>query len=174
MELISIAVGVLLLLVGRRMFWLFVGLAGFLCGFQSGQIFFPEQAMLGIVFGLLLGVVGIFVAVFFQRLSFAIGGFFAGGYLGLAVCSHFQWEALAHVCFVAAGLLCAILAYKWMDWGIIVLSAFAGASAIVFNAMVPLSPHVAICRIFALGRSSAAWCRDTHFERTRQAESTSS
>ena len=76
MELISIAVGILLLLVGRRMFWLFVGLAGFLCGFQSGQIFFPEQAMLGIVFGLLLGVVGIFVAVFFQRLSFAIGGFF--------------------------------------------------------------------------------------------------
>ena len=140
MELISTAVGILMLLVGRRMFWLFVGLAGFLCGFQSGQIFFPEQAMLGIVFGLLLGVVGIFVAVFFQQLSFAIGGFFSGGYLGLAVCSHFQWETLSHVCFVAAGLICAILAYKWMDWGIIVISSFAGASAIVLSALGSLNP----------------------------------
>ena len=171
MELISIAVGVLLLLVGRRMFWLFVGLAGFLCGFQSGQMFFPEQAMLGIVLGLLLGVVGIFVAVFFQRLSFAIGGFFAGGYLGLAVCSHFQWEALSHVCFVAAGLLCAILAYKWMDWGIIVLSAFAGASAIVFSAMVPLSPTWRFVVFLLL--AIVGCVVQGHAFRTRQAESSS-
>lgn len=78
MELISIAVGLLLLLLGRKIFWLFVGLAGFLCGFQGVQIFFPDQAALGFVFGLLVGVVGVFVAVFFQRISFVMGGFFYG------------------------------------------------------------------------------------------------
>lgn len=140
MELVSIAVGILLLLVGRKMFWLFVGLTGFLCGFQGTQIFFPEQPGLGFAFGLLVGVVGIFIAIFFQRLSFALGGFFAGGYLGLAVCGHLETEALSHVCFVVVGLIAAILAYKWMDWGIIILSALAGAGAIVANTMIPLNP----------------------------------
>jgi hypothetical protein len=139
MELISIAVGLLLLLLGRKIFWLFVGLAGFLCGFQGVQIFFPDQAALGFVFGLLVGVVGVFVAVFFQRISFAMGGFFAGGYLSLVFCSHLGIEEPSKVVFFIVGLIAAIVAFMWMDWAIILLSAFAGAGAIVVN-MALLSP----------------------------------
>jgi len=133
METISIAVGLLLLLLGRKIFWLFVGLVGFLCGFQGAQLFFSDQAMLGIVFGLLVGAVGIFVAIFFQRISFALGGFFAGGYLSLAICSHLGMEEPSQVWFVIAGLIAAVVAFKWMDWAIIVLSSLAGAGAIVTN-----------------------------------------
>jgi hypothetical protein len=139
MELISIAVGLLLLLLGRKIFWLFVGLAGFLCGFQGVQIFFPDQAALGFVFGLLVGVVGVFVAVFFQRISFAMGGFFAGGYLSLAYCSHLSVEEPSQVLFFIVGLIAAVIAFMWMDWAIILLSAFVGAGAIVVNIAL-LSP----------------------------------
>ena len=139
MELISIAVGLLLLLLGRKIFWLFVGLAGFLCGFQGVQMFFSDQAALGFIFGLLVGVVGVFVAVFFQRISFAMGGFFAGGYLSLAFCSHLGIEEPSKVLFVIVGLIAAVIALMWMDWAIILLSALAGAGAIVVNIAL-LSP----------------------------------
>jgi hypothetical protein len=139
MELISIAVGLLLLLLGRKIFWLFVGLAGFLCGFQGVQMFFSDQAALGFIFGLLVGVVGVFVAVFFQRISFAIGGFFAGGYLSLAFCSHLGIEEPSKVLFIIVGFIAAVVALMWMDWAIILLSASAGAGAIVVNIAL-LSP----------------------------------
>lgn len=131
-QLFTIIAGAILLFCGRRLFWLFVGLVGFLFGLESTLSLLDQQPqVIAYVVGALMGLLGAVLAMFLQRIAFGLGGFYAGGYLGLMLANQLQGGENSTVWFVVAGLVGAVFAVLLMDWAIVILSALAGAGAIV-------------------------------------------
>jgi hypothetical protein len=125
--------GVALLLAGRRLFWLFVGLVGF---FTVYQWFEPYSGTLSSgrwILAVAAGLLGILLAIFLQRFAVALAGFFVGGwavvqFLGLSLANA---RTVDVAIFVVAGILAAILAVKVFEIALVFLSSLAGASLIV-------------------------------------------
>jgi hypothetical protein len=137
MQWIQILVGAVLLLFGRRLFWLFVGCIGFLVGFDFAGSFFPGQSQL-LIFLIAAGVglVGAILAIFLQRLVVGIAGFFAAGYFLANVATaalHTHQSAVHWIAFVIGGILGAVLTMILLDPALIVLSSLAGATSIAQN-----------------------------------------
>jgi hypothetical protein len=121
-----------LILFGRRLFWLFVGVVGFIFGmYLGGTILHQQGGMLQLLLGLVFGLVGAAAATFVQGLAVGVAGFIAGGllainlaqWLGLASAGNFAWLP-----FLVGGILGAILVAKMFDWALIGLSSYAGAT----------------------------------------------
>ena len=75
-------IGIILLIFGRKLFWLLVAAAGFVAGWYLSAQLFPgitEQTQL--IVGVVLGLVGAGLAFFAQKVAIWVGGFVAGGYL---------------------------------------------------------------------------------------------
>ena len=111
--------GIVLLVAGRRLFWLFVGLVGFFTVYR----WLEPQWLLAV----LAGLVGIVLAIFLQRVAIAMAGFFAGGWfavqlLGLPM-AHPRGPDL--LVFVIAGVIAAVLAVALFDLALVVLSSLA-------------------------------------------------
>jgi hypothetical protein len=132
MQLFTIVLGLILLVLGRRLFWLFVALVGFLLGMEFTGVILGDQPKWVVLFiGLGTGLIGALVAVLFQRLAFAIAGFYAGGYLALIGVQSFGVGGNTILLFLLSGLIGAVFAALIMDWVIIVLSSLVGAGAVV-------------------------------------------
>jgi hypothetical protein len=131
---VALVVGALLLLAGRRLFWLFVGVAGFLAvSSLSLQLFPVHTPGTRLLIALFAGLVGIVLAFVAQRLAVAIAGFLIGAHAAAVLlgfhAAHFtatQWLVLA-----VAGVLAAVLAQWVFDLALVVLSSLAGASLLV-------------------------------------------
>ena len=132
--LLALVAGALLLLAGRRLFWLFVGLVGFFAGlrfapaFLSGQ---PEwmQWLVAALFGLL----GMFLAIVLQRFAVVLAGFLVGGFFATELFGiDFTGPGLTFVlAFVVGGIVAAALALWLFEGALILLSSLAGAGLIV-------------------------------------------
>jgi hypothetical protein len=132
MSVINLLLGVVLLLFGRTLYWLFVAVAGFLLGFELAVhhlVNQPESIRLLVAVG--GGLLGAILGMLAQRVAFAVGGLFAGGYLGLALARQIGVAGEPLLWFAVGGVLGAIVAALVMDWAIIALSSLAGAAAIV-------------------------------------------
>ena len=132
--LVLIVGGALLLLLGRKLFWLSVAVIGFIVGAELAARLFPEQSQtVKLVVEIGLGLLGALLAIFVQELAIGIAGFLLGGELGILL-----GRALAFynpeywwVFFAAAGIVGAILMVSFFDWGLILLSSLAGARLIM-------------------------------------------
>jgi hypothetical protein len=132
MNVIATIIGLFLLLVGRRLFWLFVGGAGFLAGVIITRELIPiDPPWLALVLALLAGVAGALLGLFLQKLAVALAGFAVGGMalMSLAGLSPNDWLPL--VLFLAGGILGALLVLFLFEWALIVLSSAAGALLLV-------------------------------------------
>jgi hypothetical protein len=132
MMLLRILVGIGLLVMGRRLFLLFVGLIGFITGIHLASHFFPGQPeWMIIAIGLMAGVLGALLALLLQWMAVGLAGFLAGGYivvsvlhvLGLGI--RMDWLP-----FLIGGILGTILIIFLFDWALIILSSLAGAGLI--------------------------------------------
>lgn len=132
LELLDIAIGLTLLFFGRSLFWLFVGLAGYLFGVELARIAVADQPQwIVLLIAVTVGLAGALLAMLAERVAFALGGFYAGAYLGVLVAQFLGSGAHDVLFFVAGGVLGAIFAALIMDWAIILLSTLVGAGAIV-------------------------------------------
>jgi len=130
---LGFAAGVVLLLAGRRLFWLFVGLVGFFAGLRFAPAFLggqPEwmQWLVPALFGLL----GMFLAIVLQRFAVAAAGFLVGGFVaaelfGIDVAHP---SLIALLVFAAGGIVAAMLALWLFEGALILLSSLAGAGLI--------------------------------------------
>lgn len=128
--IVSALIGLALLLAGRRLFWVFVGAAGFISGLTLAPRLFPNQPeiiVLAIALG--LGVLGAMLAFVLQKLALGIAGALVGGYLlaELGRSWGFGPGAGEVVLYVIGGLFGAVLVITLFDWALIVLSALTGA-----------------------------------------------
>lgn len=138
--IISILVGVLILLFGRRLFWLFVAAVGFWVGFEATpHLMQNPPPWLALVVALGLGLLGALLAFVLQKVAIAIAGFLVGGHVAVSlmaafVNTHANYSGMA---FLIGGILGAILLLVLFDWALIVFSAIAGAELIVTHLRLP-------------------------------------
>jgi hypothetical protein len=151
--LVYLVLGVLLLLLGRRLFWLFVGVAGFVAGVEAAPYLLPHQTELFmLVVALVLGILGALLALFLQKVAIALAGFAVGGYLTMVLAAPLlggtgiQYPG-AWLCFLIGGILGAILLFAFFNWALIILSSMHGAQ-LILRSLVP--PHRYFTIIFAL------------------------
>jgi hypothetical protein len=132
-----VVVGVLLLVLGRRLYWLFVAGIGFLSGLKLAPRLMPDQSETVIVIAALaLALAGALLAVVATRVVIGIIGFAAAGGIAALLLGNLGIEGggvALGVCLVA-GLIGAMLFLVLFDWTLIVLSSLAGASLIVMSA----------------------------------------
>jgi len=133
MIFLRVLAGIALLLMGRRLFWLFVGLMGFISGLRIGAHFFPGQPeWMILAIALVAGVMGVVFAVFLQRLAIVIAGFLAGAYIVVILLHVSGWgtSGIDWVLFLIGGILGALLMGVLFDWALIILSSLVGAGLI--------------------------------------------
>jgi len=125
--------GIALLLAGRRIFWLVVGVVGFLFGFDlASRVLGLDSQGLGLLIGIFAGILGIFLAVFVQKVAIGLAGFLIGGYLTLTLL-HADPGNLSGsnlLAFLVGGLICAFLAVWLFEIALILLSSVAGAAIV--------------------------------------------
>ncbi len=160
-ELLHGVIGVVLLTLGRRLFWVFVGCVGFVAGYQVAHQYLGLQpSWVAWTGALLCGLGGALVAVFFQTLAIILGGFAAGSAVGAYLTVLMGFTSVP-VINILGGLLGAILLYVLFDGALIVLSSIVG-SILVVQVLVwnPQAEVVLFLVLIAAGIwFQAAWLR---------------
>ena len=133
--IVSLLLGIILLVAGRRLFWLFVAAVGFLYGLNfAPMIFHGGSELLYLVVALGCGIVGALLGIFAQKLAVAIAGGLLGGYfaseLFYGVAWHHHFPLIAFMIGAIAG---AILVLLLFDWALIIWSSIAGSILIVHS-----------------------------------------
>lgn len=129
---IRIILGMLVLLLGRRLYWIMVGVGGLLAGMEFTQQVLAEWAPSArFLLAIVAGGVGVLLAILAQRVAFALLGFFGGGFIALVLTQSMGSDNAQLAWFILGALAGAIIAALVMDWAIIVLTSLAGAAAIV-------------------------------------------
>ena len=141
----GVVVGVLLLLFGRRLYWLFVAGIGFLTGLALAPELLPGQPEWVILLAALVAaIVGAIIAFVAQKITIGLIGFVAGGGVGLALLRKMGLvgEGSGWVAYLIAGVVGLVLILILFDWALILLSSLAGANLIVTG----FSTHVHLAR----------------------------
>ncbi len=132
MKFLIIVLGLIMLIFGRKLFWLFVAIVGFLVGMEFIDLILINQSIwIKLLGGLGAGLLGALLAIFVQRVAFILAGFFAGAYFGLLLVHPLGIAGASLILALVGGVIGAIVAALLMDWAIIVLSCLVGAGAIV-------------------------------------------
>jgi hypothetical protein len=139
---LSIIVGLLLLLVGRRIFWIFVGGVGFFTGLNLAPTLIPEQSQL-LVFlvAVTLAIVGAILAIVLQRVAVAVAGWLAGGILAVRLMAALGWNdpSFLWVASIVGAIISAIVVSLLFDWALILLTSISGAVLISDTVSVSLA-----------------------------------
>ena len=134
---IRICLGVLVLLWGRRLYWIMVGVGGLLAGLEfTEQVLAAWSPPARLLVALGAGAVGVLLAILTQRVAFALLGFFGGGFVALVLTQSTTGNNTPLIWFLFAGVVGAVIATLVMDWAIIVLTSLAGAAAIAMSLAV--------------------------------------
>jgi hypothetical protein len=133
---IALALGAILLILGRKLFWIFVGAIGFLIGFNLAAQYLSDQSIWVILLvAVVAGIIGSVLAVVLQRVAIVIAGFLVGGYLAVQLLEMLEVnlslaEGIDWLPYVLGGIVGAILLSVLFDWALILLSSLVGANLI--------------------------------------------
>jgi len=151
--LINAILGGALLVLGRRLFWLFVGIAGFVTGVQVANRVFQGPEEQAIIVGVVLGLGFALFAIFAQTLAIGVAGFLTGGYVLLALTAIVGLDRgpFAWIIYLVGGVIGFMLVLWLFDWAIITLSSLAGAALVVqaFNFQNVLAGVVFVLLVLA-------------------------
>ena len=82
----AIIIGLLVLILGRKLFWLFVGAIGFVIGLHIAMHYlYLQPNWIALLVGVSAGIIGSILAIFLQRIAVVLCGFFSGSYLIIKV-----------------------------------------------------------------------------------------
>ncbi|MBI1803434.1 MAG: DUF4203 domain-containing protein [Ignavibacteriae bacterium] len=145
--LLSIVLGILLLVAGRKLYWLSVGVLGFLTGIILAARFFPGRPewMTYVIAGG-LGILGAVAAVVLQKIAVAALGFVAGGFLLVNITEGLHWTTTESfwLPFLLGGVLGAILLSQVFDWVLIIASSITGAYLLVKEIHIAHSSQIVV------------------------------
>jgi hypothetical protein len=138
---VNMVFGLIVLTLGRKLFWLFVGLIGFAVGFHYGAAVWQLHSQL-LLFGIatLAGIIGAVLAVFFQKIAVGLAGFAGGGYITLNLINllGIRLVQLQWLPYLVGGVIGMLMLFFIFDWALIFISSLAGASMITQS--LTLSP----------------------------------
>jgi hypothetical protein len=151
----QIVVGLIESLFGRKLFWLFVAIGGFLVGWflvpaiwdtvhSSGALPHWERLVIGLASAVVLG----FAAFRFTRIMVSVAGFLIFATATVLVVRYFGGDALLPtgtrdfwIAFACGGVAGAVILGLLFDWALIVLTALFGAGAAADGIMYLVWPH---------------------------------
>lgn len=154
-SLAGIFVGLVLLVCGRRLYWLFVAGIGFLTGLALAPDLLPGRPeWLILLAAFVAAIVGAVVAIVAQRLTIGLIGFVAGGGIGLLLLRALGigGDAQGWIAYLIAGVIGLVLMLALFEWALILLSSLAGANLIVAGvvARFPLPQAIALVLLIGL------------------------
>ena len=168
--------GAILLLVGRRLFWLLIATLGFLVAFSLVERLAPESPEpLHWVLAIAAGLVGAVLAIFAQKLAVGAAGMLFGGYATLWILERYSidlgnWEWVA---LVAGGVAAAVLALVVLETALVVLSSILGAGLLVGASRLDGLPAVVLFAVLVIvGVSVQIGSRGRKPKRTKRVRST--
>jgi MFS family permease len=143
--ILSVMIGAVVLLFGRKLFWLCVAAIGFAAGvtFASHLVSEPTP-LLQLTFAILRGFIGAEIALCLQKLALGLAGFLAGGRLAVGLVATFlaQYASYYWLTFIIGGLIGAILLLMLFDWALIFVSSLIGAHLITSAITLPPTGEV--------------------------------
>lgn len=129
---VHVIAGAVILFGGRKLFWLFIAVAGFFFGAAvASDLLIGHSRWLIWATAVLAGLAGALLAVLLQRVAFIMAGFYGGGYLAIILVQSFGWPISETLVTVVGGIIGALFVALAVDWAIIVISSLAGSSIIV-------------------------------------------
>lgn len=133
-----IIAGGLLLVLGRKLFWLYVAILGFVTGLNiADRLLHLQPEWMQLLVGIGFGILGALLAYFFQEVAVAVAGFFAGAYVATGSSTIFgvapgqTADVFNWILFFVGGFLGAFLAIMLFDWALIILTSVTGAMLLV-------------------------------------------
>lgn len=145
----SIVSGVILLLFGRRLFWLFVAAIGFGVGFAlAGAIFNDRSGWVPLLIALVVGALGAWLAIGLQKIALAVAGFAAGGFVAAFLVRSAGLDIAGVLVWIAGGILGAIFLNLLFNWALIILSAASGA--VLLTRSLPLLKDLELLQFIIL------------------------
>lgn len=160
--IVALLAGLALLLFGRRLFWLFVGVIGFMAGWHLALGSWSHSPVGGrLLLAIFAGLLGLVLALMAQKLAVALAGFFIGYY---AVAHLLGWYAGTVgtlrpgqiLVLVVAGVVAAVLALLVFDFALILYSALAGAELILGAIHLHVSSNVRLLLLVLIAAFGAA------------------
>ncbi len=133
-NILYLILGAVLLVAGRKLFWLLVGGIGFVIGATLATRFFHGNDLTIILAGLVLGIVFAVLAIFLESVAIGIAGFLGGGYVFMSLAGMLGLDRggfSTWIIFVAGGVIGVILVAFLFAWALITISSLAGASMII-------------------------------------------
>jgi hypothetical protein len=133
MIIINFILGIPLLIWGRKLFWLFVGAAGFITGITISQYLIPTRSeTVALIIGGILGIIGILLGIFIQKVSISVTGFIVGAYLCMSLLNLIDLNnvVLYWLLVLTGGIIGSMLVIGLFDWALIILSSLLGATLI--------------------------------------------
>lgn len=155
MDILHVFLGAVLLLQGRRLFWFAVGIMGFLFGFDWMTYSLTGwPAWSAWLIAVVLGALCALAAIFLQRISFALAGFLAGGFLvvKLSIALGFEQVMAPELLFILGGAIGAVVVLASVDWVLVALTSLVGAAIVteVFSAG-PMGSRLLFLALTAIG-----------------------
>jgi hypothetical protein len=135
--ILEIALGGVLLLFGRKLFWLFVAGVGFAVGLFLVSVLLPDAPeWVSFALAVVLAVLGTILALTVQKIAIGLAGFIAGGWMMLRLLDVVSLDlgGLQWLVIIVGGILGALLLTTLFDWGLILLSSLVGANLVVSGA----------------------------------------
>lgn len=151
MSIVNIVLGIVLLTTGKKLYWLFVAVVGFLIGLAISLQYVnlsPPWMVYGIALG--AGVIGALLALFLQHLAIALVGFIVGGYGAMYL---FQLlakntETVNWMAFIIGGIVGLLLVASVFNWALYMLSSWAGATLV--TEAIDLQAQLGVILFFVL------------------------
>lgn len=136
LNVVNLLLGGALLVAGRKLFWLFVGVLGFIIGMQFVQRFWTGgPPIVAVIVGVVVGIIFALLAIFLETVAFAVAGFLAGGFVLTTFANMLGLDLggglLYWVVYLIGAIIGVALIMLLLDWALITLSSLAGASLIV-------------------------------------------
>src|SRR2546430_13824111 len=140
--IVGALIGAVILLFGRKLFWLCVAAVGFAAGVEiAPHLVHEPSSLLALTVALVLGLIGALLALFLQKIAIAVLGFLAGGKLAGAIAAAFfvQYAQHSTFFFLVGGIIAALLLLVLFDWALFVVSSLIGAHLIQSTIVLPPS-----------------------------------
>ena len=153
--IVNMVIGIALLTTGRRLYWVFVGAAGFILGSSlAQQLLTGQPSWMTVTISLITGVVGVVIAILAQRFAVGFAGFVLGSYVlaSLFFAVGLEGTGWMWLALVGGGIIGLALALAVLDFALIFLSSIAGAKLIVQTIHLnPTTSFVLFAILFGIG-----------------------
>lgn len=150
----SLALGFALLLAGRRLFWLFVGVLGFVATDEFiAPMLSKNDPVVALIVAVIAGLGGALLAIFLQKVAIGLAGAIAGAYylhvlLGGIGAQDPRVEWIALLIGAVVGALLLLFLFRW---ALILFSSIVGAHLIVSTMhALSLSPDMRVVLFLGL------------------------